>query len=212
MTATYAHTLFTTGLRPCEASGLQWQDIDLVRGLLYVRRSYHLRGYGAPKTRSARRTVELLPESVRVLKDLQPLHVTPDGPVFTGTTGGPIEPKSFSVHWYDALRALSLRSRGLYTTKDTFVSIALRVRGPLWVEQQTGVAYATLRKHYAKWMPQHGDRAELERLGRAFETGLPHTFEGRGGNATEERENAENFECEEGDLNPHGCYPTSPSN
>jgi hypothetical protein len=104
-----------------------------------------------------------------VLRAIQPLHLTPDMPVFTSTTGAPIEPKSFSVHWDAALRALGLRARGVYTTKDTFVSIALRVRGPLWVEQQTGVAYATLKKHYARWIETDEDHDELRRLGRAFE-------------------------------------------
>ena len=74
----YVHILFMAGLRPSEASGLQWQDVDLQRGLIYVRRSYHLYGYNPPKTRSARRTVELLPESVRILRALQPLHVAPE--------------------------------------------------------------------------------------------------------------------------------------
>jgi hypothetical protein len=59
-------------------------------------------------------------------------------PVFTTTHGGPIEPKTFSPHWYDCLRALGLRVRGLYCTKDTYVSRALRtVRDPRWVEKRT---------------------------------------------------------------------------
>jgi hypothetical protein len=51
--------------------------------------------------------------------------------------------------------------RGLYATKDTCVITALR-RGVriAWLEAQTGVAYATLRKHYAKWLPTE-DRTDL---------------------------------------------------
>jgi integrase len=216
----YAHTLFFTGLRPSEASGLQWQDVDLARGLLYVRRSYHLATYQSPKTRRARRTVELLPETVRVLRALAPLHLTPETPVFTSTTRGPIEPKSFSMHWDTALRSLGIRPRGLYCTKDTYVSHALRtVRDPWWVETQTGVALETLKQHYAKWMPTR-ERSELHRLARAFaapseemkEGELPPGVAASGGTEAEVRENSEDFECEEGDLNPHGCYPTSPSN
>ena len=30
--------------------------------------------------------------------------------------------------------------------------------------------------------------------------------------AVDESTAVREFECEEGDLNPHGCYPTSPSN
>ena len=40
-------------------------------------------------------------------------RVMPDTPVFTTTAGKPIEPKTFSEHWYACLRALGLRVRGL---------------------------------------------------------------------------------------------------
>jgi len=95
------------------------------------------------------------------------------------------------------------------------VSIALRVRGPQWVEQQTGVAYATLKKHYAKWMPSDDDQAEEQRLAAAF--GAPEgvklspTRRRRGGQFPQALENSRDPNCEEGDLNPHGSYPTSPS-
>jgi integrase len=164
----YVHALFMTGLRPSEASGLQWRDLDLDRALLYVRRSYHLSAYGSPKTRTAKRTVELLQETVRMIRGIQPLHVSPETPVFTTTLGGPIEPKSFSPHWYDCLRALGLRVLGLYCTKDTYVTMALRTVGdPRWVEKQTGVALATLKAHYEKSMPDPS-RTQLRRLEGAF--------------------------------------------
>ncbi len=224
----YVHTLFHTGLRPSEASGLQWQDIDLAGGRLYVRRSFHLYGYNNPKTKSARRTVQLLDETVRVLRALQPANVAPDTPVFVNTTGGPIEPKSFSEHFQKAQKELGIRVRGLYCTKKTYVSHALQTAGnPLWVEQQTGVAYATLKRHYARWMPS-GDRAEVQRLALRFAEGandaaerveegaenpdLCPSEEASRAQSSQDAELEENFECEEGDLNPHGCYPTSPSN
>jgi hypothetical protein len=54
--------------------------------------------------------------------------------------------------------------RGLYTTKDTFVSLAMTCNAsPAWLEQQTGVAWATLRKHYGKYMPRQG-ASEMDKL------------------------------------------------
>jgi hypothetical protein len=54
--------------------------------------------------------------------------------------------------------------RGLYTTKDTFVSIAMTCSAsPAWLEQQTGVAWATLRKHYGKYMRWQG-ASEMDKL------------------------------------------------
>ena len=56
----------------------------------------------------------------------QELRVTPEDPVFTHTRGGPIELNSLLPHWYAAQRANGIRVRGLYSTKDTFVSTALQ--------------------------------------------------------------------------------------
>lgn len=67
---------------------------EFQRRLIVVPRSCHLYGYNPPQTRSARRTVELLPESVHVLRALQPLHVAPDTLVFTATGWKPIEPEN----------------------------------------------------------------------------------------------------------------------
>jgi integrase len=152
----YLHMLFWHGCRPSEASGFRWPHIDLKRAVAHVRESYHMGNRGKPKTLAARRTIQLHPETVTLLRALQPLRVRPDMPVFLSTTGTPIEPKTFSEHWYDALRILGIRQRGLYATKDTFVTLALSKKREdvmLWLVQQTGVAYETLRKHYFKSLP-----------------------------------------------------------
>jgi integrase len=200
------HVLFWTGMRPSEAAGLQWQDVDLRRGTIDVRRSRHLWEYGAPKTASARRTVQLFPETIALLRALQPLHVSPTAPVFPNTRGEPIEPNSLLSHWYDGQRALGIRVRGLYATKDTFVTTALEAGVRIaWLEQQTGVAYATLRRHYGTWMPSDGE-AELARF-QALDPGLfvagivPDREVIVPGAKLTIRER----ECERGDLNPHGC-------
>jgi integrase len=154
--AAFVDLLAWTGMRPSEAAGLQWGDIDLAGARLFVRRSRHLGAYGEPKTRGARRTVELRPETIERLRMLCPLHVTPELPVFLHTDGAPIEPNAFLRHWYAAQRACAVRVRGLYALKDTFVSNALSATPPIpitWLEEQTGVRYATLRQHYARWWP-----------------------------------------------------------
>ena len=71
--------------------------------------------------------------------------------------GRPIEPKAFAGHWYRCLRAVGVRVRGLYATKDTYVSLAMsRGVDVAWLQEQAGVAYDTLRRHYGKWMRSHG--------------------------------------------------------
>jgi integrase len=211
----YVHTLFWTGMRPSEASGLQWRDVDLDGTRLFVRRSYHLGAYGAPKTKRARRTVVLYAQTVEILRSIQPLRIEPETAVFKTTTGTPIEPKTFSSHWYDCLRVVGIRVRGLYCTKDTYVSAALKAGVRIErLEEQTGVAYATLRKHYAKWLHDDERDDELRVLAEATDPSLlkAEIVPARGELLLPPHGTKGLSKCEEGDLNPHGCYPTSPSN
>jgi len=160
----YLHLLFWTGLRPSEASGLQVGDLNLTRERLHVQRSHHAYDTGDPKTGSADRWVELFPQTVTLLRLILPLHVKPEQWVFTTMRGQPIEPKSFSEHWYNAQRALGLRVRGLYCTKDTFVTTALQAGvKQAWLEAQTGVAWNTLKRHYGKWVSPDNE-SELARF------------------------------------------------
>jgi hypothetical protein len=125
-----------------------------------------------------------------VLQAIEPLHVTPEQPVFTTTEGKPIEPKAFaSWYWYRCLRALDIRVRGIYSTKDTLVTMALQAGVKVaWLEAQTGVAYATLKRHYGKWITPEGT-SELQRFaaleptlfGARKGTELPPALPRRGG-------------------------------
>lgn len=161
----YLHVLFWTGARPSEIAGLHWNDVDLDRGTARILRSRHLGEERATKTRAAARTIELMPETIGILRAIQPLNVTPNLSVFTTLQGNPIEPKAFSTHWYHCLRALGLPVRGLYATKDSFVSLAMsRGVDPIWLQEQTGVRFETLKLHYGKWMRSEGAN-QLEKLG-----------------------------------------------
>ncbi len=85
----------TTGLRQGELLGLHWDDIDLAGAALRVRHTLHeLNGrlwIGEPKTRRARRQVDLPAIAVVALRDHREKMTTeghPDGIVFCDTQGG----------------------------------------------------------------------------------------------------------------------------
>jgi hypothetical protein len=106
--------------------------------------------------------------------------------------------------------------RGIYCTKDTFVTTCLQVAVRIaWLETQTGVSYATLRRHYGKWMPHEGE-SELRKFESLdpslFSPRLAPTLAPKTKRRTQVAESTQLEKCEEGDLNPHGFYPTSPSN
>ncbi|MHB8642838.1 MAG: tyrosine-type recombinase/integrase [Gaiellaceae bacterium] len=65
-------TALLTGLRLGELLGLQWQDIDLHEGILYVRRQWTRAGsYGPTKTKAGLRRVPLSPDMLKYLTALK---------------------------------------------------------------------------------------------------------------------------------------------
>jgi integrase len=153
------------GARPSEAAALTWDDIDLKKGIAYVRASFHCHALSDPKTKTARRTIELHPEMLSILKALRPLRPEPGQPVFTNLDGNRITNQHFWQTWKRCLEACRVRHRGIYALKDSFVSHTLRTaeetgqveRLTAWLVRQTGVRLDTLREHYAKWWPRDTD-------------------------------------------------------
>jgi integrase len=133
-------TLFSTGMRPSEALGLCWGDVDLRRGEISISKSRYLGEESATKTEGSERVIKILPSIVDVLKAIKPLHVAEDTPVFLNQDGEPIDFRTWrgkkgersaghdkTPHgvWYRALRATGVRVRKPYTMRHTFISVAL---------------------------------------------------------------------------------------
>src|SRR5262249_23572308 len=55
------------GARRSEGGALTWDNVDVGRGIAYVGASYHFREVCEPKTRAARRSIELHPAMVDIL-------------------------------------------------------------------------------------------------------------------------------------------------
>lgn len=149
--AAYVHLLFWSGMRPSEASALTWRHVDLDGRQLWVVASRVGRSVGAPKTTRARRRVELHPDTIARLAALP--RGGPDDAVFVAGKVPMLREHIAPRLWPRCLDELGITYRGLYATKDTFVSLQL-VAGspPAWIEDQTGVDWSTLRRHYGRWM------------------------------------------------------------
>ena len=109
--------------------------------------------------------MRLTPRNVELLRQLIELRAEPADYVFKNTLGEPIDQRSFYKIFCAAQRAIRIRIRDLYATKDTYVSTAL-TRGVnlAWLSEQTGVADATLRRHYGKFI--HADAADALELSK----------------------------------------------
>jgi integrase len=112
-----------TGVRPEEALGGDWTDVDLQGGAFTVRRAFakgRLKPY--PKTAGSRRRVPL---RARVLDALAELPHR-NGVLFPAAGGGRIDIDNFrSREWLPALKAAGLPHRRIYDMRHTFATWSL---------------------------------------------------------------------------------------
>ena len=163
----FLHTLFFTGMRPSELVAVRVGSVNLNARTLQVERSRHLGAEAAPKTQRARRTVRLTRGTIEVLEPLFELKGKPHDYLFKNVWRTPIEPANFYDLFRDAQRALAISPlRDLYSAKDTYISLALTNGVSLtWLSEQTGVAVATLLKHYGRFIhSSSADELEMSKI------------------------------------------------
>ena len=118
-----------TGLRRGELLGLKWEDIDLDRGDLRVRRQIsRINGevVEAPlKTKNAYRTLPLAEDTVSVLKE-QRRKVGNSPWVFPSPNGGPISPDSVLHMLHRVLKRAGLPKVRFHDLRHTFATLALQ--------------------------------------------------------------------------------------
>ena len=149
---------FWTGLRTSELIALRWEDVDLVNGMISVRRAKVRKQVKAPKTKAGRRTMVLLEPALKALK-AQRQHTQAAGQeVFTNPrTGeawlhdGPIR----KTAWHPALKRAGVRYRYPYQMRHTFASTLLSAgENPVWVASMMGHKdWTMIVRTYGRWIP-----------------------------------------------------------
>lgn len=95
-----------TGLRIGELLGLTWEDIDLKKGELHVRRQWLRAGtYGPPKTKAGVRRVPLPDDLVSYLRGLKLRSgfSQPEHPVFVSKTGKPLGHRNLTRRGFEPI-------------------------------------------------------------------------------------------------------------
>jgi len=96
----------STGVRPSELFGLQWQDLDSVRQVIHIRRRVYRRHVGETKTCQSVRTIPVMAEVLAVLLAQQG---QPDAFIFHGARGGYLRPDEvFHRHILPVAQSLGL--------------------------------------------------------------------------------------------------------
>lgn len=145
-----------TGVRSGEIIGLQWDDVDLEGGCIFIRRAVRVGRTKSPKTESGKRTVRLLPSARAALESMAPPNER-SGPITRNPNTGERwhEDKTLARAFRKACEAIGVRYRYPYQLRHTFASWALSSgENPLWVAKQMGHANVTMIfRHYGRYMP-----------------------------------------------------------
>lgn len=150
----FMSTLLLTGLRPSEAVALRVGDIDLERRRLAVCRSRYLGDEHATKTAASERTVPVVAELADTLRR------EADGRdrgeyLFRNRFGRPINQSEWPKdHWRPCLDDLGIRYRRWYTTRHTFISLALTAGANLFgLARYVGSSPQMIEQRYGRYMP-----------------------------------------------------------
>jgi integrase len=133
--------LATTSLRRGEALGLRWSDLDLVEGRLAVRQTLlainsHIQ-FGEPKTNRSRRTVDLDPATVAILKAHRKAQLEEraeaglgrprrDELAFTDDMGEPLHPNAVTRTFTKLVTEAGVPQIRLHDLRHTHATLALQ--------------------------------------------------------------------------------------
>lgn len=162
-------TAIFTGLRQGELLGLRWGDIDLLKGVLYVRRSYHPAfGFGEPKSAAGRRAVYLPPDLMEMFREAG-FARAPEDLVFPNREGKPQDPSGLVKYEFQpTLARANLRRIRFHDLRHTYAAIMISIgASPKLLQEQMGhESIGTTMRHYGHLMPSasEGVGAKLEAL------------------------------------------------
>jgi integrase len=148
------HLLALTGLRRGEALGLQWSDVDLVRGRLSIQRQRALTGYAVEErpTKSGKpRPISIDAGTVAVLRRQSQQQLddaaewqeawVDDGHVFTRENGAPWHPDRVRKLFEEAMATVDVPRIRMHDLRHTWATLALRAGvHPKVVQERLGHA------------------------------------------------------------------------
>lgn len=164
-----------TGLRQGELLGLAWEDIDLDRGMLQVRKELVRRdgrySREEPKTERSKRSIPLAPAAVAALREHRERLIAdgfipiPTGPVFVNRDGGELSGSWVTHHFYDLLAQAGIERRPFKILRATFSSRLFEAGvSDLVIARLMGHARThTTKRHYIADRPEDA-LAAIERM------------------------------------------------
>lgn len=115
----------TAGIRQGELLGLQWEDVDFVKGTVKIRRTIHQREVHPPKTSKSRRMLKLSKLALTALWDHKEQSNGSEW-VFCNRVGKPIRCNHLIArHWKPLLEKAGIPYTNFHNTRHTAASLML---------------------------------------------------------------------------------------
>ena len=141
---------FFTGMRFGEMAALKWKNVDLKRGLIYVRETRVNNEEGRPKTKKSKRDIDILPPVHQALLDQKKITGTDDY-VFRDSSGNLFTTDhARRVIWTPALQKAEIGYRPMMQTRHTFATMMIDAGEDLgWVQRMLG--HSSLQMIYTRY-------------------------------------------------------------
>jgi integrase len=134
-------TAVLTGMREGELLGLQWGDIDWANRQVHVRRTYNHGRFYDPKSKAARRKIDLAPELVRALKQWKLACPIGELDLVFPTEAGTTEDAANMLkrRFFPALRRAKLPKIRFHNLRHTYASLLIdQGENPKYIQTQLG--------------------------------------------------------------------------
>jgi len=143
---------FFTGMRTGEIIGLKWEDINLDRNEITIKRTINKGIETTPKTINSIRTIEILPTLKKYLEDQKSLTGKDKSFVFLNRNKNNYfdSNKIRDYSWKRTLKSANVEYRTLYNTRHSFASLMIsKGEDVLWVSHMLGhsTPEMTLKKY-----------------------------------------------------------------
>ena len=159
--------LVMTGMRRGEMLALDWKSINFTDKSIVIRRSYTSNRFQKPKTKLSRRSVNMTPLVIKVLKEHRIKRGNPSSSslLFDRGDGKPQDPTNLSKDiWTRILRAAGVReSVRIHDLRHTFCSMLLaQGASPKYIQSQLGhSSIMVTMDRYGHLMPETNEKETL---------------------------------------------------
>jgi len=172
---------FMSGMRSGEMIGLKWSDIDFFKSEININRTRRAGVENKPKTKSSKRTIDILDSLKPYLKSQYELTGSKNSYLFLNQDDKPFyDIKSIRDYaWRKTIKTCGLEYRTIYQTRHSFATMMLsNGEDILWVSHTLGHKNSSITLEvYARYI-----KSKEKKRGSCLEDGLSSKIESTGTN------------------------------